>query len=223
MAEKKLGAENLGSVAPEVTGNFLYRTQHITAWVGERGKTLAAVSISGVAGLNYVPVAGRTFSGFAPGCMLATLKNASGSIPAGAIVQFDPNSTDAGQKVWNGMVVVDQGLTLSPALFSGATTAQTYAGAVDVSVPRTAWMLRKQFMYAGTNPVTDSSNSIETTSAVGAALSAFGASQQIISNGASYTATPTAGVSTTGQGFVTTSPNPTTPPFTSGAEVVVNY
>lgn len=204
MAEKetKLNANTdetkLNANQPEV-GNagslsVVYATNHITAWIGERGKTYIPISSlqSGGTGaqISYcpVPLGVTVFEGFLPGCMLATLTKAvtvnGVTLPIGAIVQYDGSAASIaaanGQNVWNGMVIIDQGLVY--ALFPQTITPtagaqiQSYNGAINVATPASAWALRVQFMYAGTNPKAD-------VALVQTAITAAKYNQYKISNG----------------------------------------
>ena len=202
-----LDEKPVGFAYPETENAVIYETQHITPFVGCRGKIMTAISQLGVSGIAYVPVSANTkvFVGFQPGCMLAYLATATGGVAAGTVVQFDPLSTDTGQKVWNGMVIIDLGMVQFPALFAqtvaGATAvAQSYTGVINVSTPKSAWMLRKQFLYCGTSPAVDSSTTIAGGTAVNTALTTLGAYQTVISVGSSTTTAPTTGSGTSNVG-----------------------
>lgn len=68
---------------------------------------------------------------------------------AGALINFDPASSDTGQAVWNKLIIVDCGL-VTPLLIN-----TTFVGTVQVAGPNQNWVIRTQFLYAGSTPALD--------------------------------------------------------------------
>lgn len=75
---------------------------------------------------------------------------------AGALINWDPASTDTGQAVWNGLVVADADIKF-PFPLIDPETGDPYVipGNIRVAAPTSGWELRTQFMYGPKNPTTD--------------------------------------------------------------------
>ncbi len=116
-----------------------------------------------VVGGSYTTVSGipsqqllastNTTIGYFNGQMLARASGTTGAAPttltAGALVNFDPASTDTGQKVWIGWIICD------PAMKFPLTVLTTYPGSIQVATPEQGWVIRQQYLYASGTPSTD--------------------------------------------------------------------
>jgi hypothetical protein len=67
----------------------------------------------------------------------------------GALVNFDPLSTDTGQAKWNGYIICDPGLK------QPLEIGETYDGTLLVATPLQGWVIRQQFLYGSGTPATD--------------------------------------------------------------------
>jgi hypothetical protein len=93
-------------------------------------------------------------------------------LTAGAQVNWDVNSTDTGQQIWNGYIICD------PALTAPFAINTTYPGTIQCATPHQNWVIRQQFLYGGGTPATD-------TVAVAAAVARFAAASQTMNSSGS--------------------------------------
>ena len=144
-------ARTVGNVNP-VQGNVLYREQNINNWI----QLGAALNIGGglpnSSGLQ-LGVGTNTMQGYGNGQMLAVAAgNGTGAyagLVAGSLVNWDPSSTDTGQKVWNYMVICDRSIKM----FLPPLT--TYPGLISVAAPHMQWILLAQYLYGPGTAATD--------------------------------------------------------------------
>lgn len=111
--------------------------------------------------------------GYFNGCMLAnSAGNGSGRYAGqvvGALINFDPSSTDTGQAVWNGLVICDAGLKFPLPLLDLSGSPYVFNGTIQVASPLQGWVLREQYLYGPGTPSTDVAlvnTAVTTTSAV---------------------------------------------------------
>jgi hypothetical protein len=96
----------------------------------------------------------NTELGYFSGCMLArSAGDGTGAYAgqiAGALINWDPNSTDTGQKVWCKMVLYDSMVT-APILPKDGL----YVGSYQAMVQKGNNILREQFLYGPSTPKKD--------------------------------------------------------------------
>lgn len=138
-----------------VNGALLYQVFNVENWVRQGSAFYVGGSFTTVSGKpsQQLLASTNTIMGYYNGQMLA---NAAGGgtgiyagLTAGALVNFDPLSTDTGQAVWNGYVITD------PSIKFPLPINTTYPGTLLVATPLQGWVLRQQFMYAGGTPAAD--------------------------------------------------------------------
>lgn len=94
-----------------------------------------------------------TVQGYYQGQLLATAKGdgtgAYAGLTAGCNVNLDPDSTDTGQKVWNGNIIVSiPGLTSPMALLNpDGTKAPVNATCIQIATPLQGWQIKVQCLY----------------------------------------------------------------------------
>lgn len=138
-----------------INGEVLNTTYNIQPWVKQGSGAVIGGGFTTVAGVpsNQLLASTNTNLGYGNGQMLAYAAGdgtgAYAGLTAGALVNFDPASTDTGQKVWNGFIICDAGL--HGTLPIGATLN----GTLLVAIPTSGWIIRTQFLYAGGTPATD--------------------------------------------------------------------
>lgn len=103
----------------------------------------------------------NTTRGYSNGQMLAF---SSGTVSGGgssgqvarALINWDPDSTDTGQQVWNGFIICDPGLKITLPLLDPDTGDDfVYPGTIQVATPLQGWVIRQQFLYGAGTPATD--------------------------------------------------------------------
>jgi hypothetical protein len=140
-----------------VDGYVVQTTLQPIIWANQGRGTTIGSSFTTVSGQPSFQLQSSTNTvlGYFSGQMLAYSNgNGTGAFAgqtAGALINFDPASTDTGQAVWNGMVIADAGL--HQALPIGYT--YPIGATVIASVPNANWSLYVQALYAGGTPATD--------------------------------------------------------------------
>lgn len=138
-----------------VNGAVLYAVANVECWT-KQGSAFyvggAFTTVSGQPSQQLLPSTNTTL-GYYNGQMLA---NAVGDgtgmyagLTAGALINFDPASTDTGQAIWNGLIICD------PALKFPLPINVTYNGSLLVASPLSNWTIRQQFLYASGTPASD--------------------------------------------------------------------
>src|SRR6516225_5541850 len=99
-----------------VNAAVLYTVQNVVPWTKQGTSFLVGggfTTVSGQPSQQLLPTTNTTV-GYFNGQMLARAAgDGSGDfagLTAGALVNFDPTSSDSGQAVWNGFVICDLGL-----------------------------------------------------------------------------------------------------------------
>jgi hypothetical protein len=148
-------ASPLDSVNPQQY-NMLYQEQNINNWI-LRGSALSiGGNLANASGLQ-LGIGTNAVQGYGNGQMLATAAgNGTGNyagLVAGTLVNWDPASTDTGQKVWNYKVISDPSIKL----FLQPKT--TYPGTLLCAAPKMApgWILLAQYLYGPGTAATDAS------------------------------------------------------------------
>lgn len=138
-----------------IDGTVLYTVSNVTLWTKQGTSFIAGgnfTTTSGVPSQQLLPST-NTVLGYFNGQMLARAAgDGSGGfagLTAGALVNFDPASSDTGQAKWNGFVICDAGLK------APLTIGTTFPGSVQIATPLQGWVLRQQYLYAGGTPATD--------------------------------------------------------------------
>jgi hypothetical protein len=148
-------------------GSVLFTAANVLPYVNQGESFIVGGGFSttpGVPSQQLLPSTNATL-GYYNGQMLATAAGGGTGIyaglTAGAMVNFDPASDDAGQAVWNGYIICDAGIQNPLAIHT------TYAGTIQCAVPLAGWTIKQQFLYAGGTPATDVTvvNTAVTTSA----------------------------------------------------------
>lgn len=110
------------------------------------------VTVSGTPSQQLLASTNQTL-GYGNGQMLAyAAGNGTGiyaGLTAGALVNFDPDSTDTGQAVWNTGIICDDSLT------GFLDIEETYDGVVLYATAKQNWVIIQDFLYAGGTPTTD--------------------------------------------------------------------
>jgi hypothetical protein len=100
--------------------------------------------------------------GYGNGQMLARAKGDGtgdyAGLTEGALINWDPNSTDTGQAVWNGYIIADLSFAtesdgVTPAGYLPIKTTTT--AIVGVATPRARWQILQQYLYGPGTPDTD--------------------------------------------------------------------
>lgn len=139
-----------------VNGASLYTVANDVVWV-KQGENAAKVgggftTVPGTPSVQLLPST-NTVLGYYNGQMLAyAAGNGTGiyaGLTAGALVNFDPASSDTGQAVWNGFIIADNGLKAPLPINT------TYPGTIQIAIANGGWTIRQQFLYAGGTPATD--------------------------------------------------------------------
>ncbi len=138
-----------------VDGVQLYAVDNLINWTLQ-GTSFSVggsfVTTSGVPSAQLLPSTNTTI-GYYNGNMLAYAAGGGSGIYAGltvgAIVNWDPNSSDTGQAIWNGMIIADPSLTQPFAINT------TYAGTINVATAHQHWKIIQHFCYGGGTPSTD--------------------------------------------------------------------
>lgn len=169
-------------------GALLYTVDNLTIWVGTPGRGVGVggsfTTVSGTPSQQLLASTNLTL-GYGNGQMLAwAAGNGSGrfaGLTAGALINFDPTSTDTGQAVWNRYIIVDPGLNLFlPLIDSETGDPFVYGGVLNCATNLRGWEIRRQFLYAGITPEAD-------IDVVKTAVSAAGCQQsQIMNSSGSY-------------------------------------
>jgi len=141
-----------------------------TAFVVGGGYT----TTSGVPSRQLLASTNLQHYGYFNGQMLAyAAGNGSGGyagLTAGAMVNFDPASSDTGQAVWNGFIICDPALKQAlPFYIPGTSTPYVPYGSILVASPLQGWVIRQQFLYGGNTPALDATavnTAVTTTSGV---------------------------------------------------------
>ncbi len=95
----------------------------------------------------------NTVQGYYQGQLLATAKGDGtgvyAGLTAGCNVNLDPNSTDTGQKIWNGRIIVSiPGLTSPMALLNpDGTKAPVNATCIQIATPLQGWQIKIECLY----------------------------------------------------------------------------
>lgn len=138
-----------------IDGNVLFNVFNVECWTKQGTAFVVGGSFtttSGIPSQQLLPSLNLT-QGYFNGQMLARAAgNGSGrfaGLTAGALINFDPTSSDTGQAVWNGYVICD------PALKFALPVGVTYDGTLLVATELQGWVLRQQYLYAGGTPATD--------------------------------------------------------------------
>lgn len=160
-----------------VNGLVVNNTYNVQPWVKQGTTFSAGGGFTTTAGIpsQQLLASTNTLLGYGNGQMLAYAKGdgtgAYANLTEGALVNFDPASSDTGQKVWNGFIICDAGLHVNLPINT------TLNGSLQVATPKQGWVIRQQFLYAGGTPATD-------VSVVATAVTGFagGCSQFQISN-----------------------------------------
>jgi hypothetical protein len=154
-----------------VDGAVLYAVSNLDIWTKQGTSFLVGGSfttVSGTPSQQLLPSTNTTV-GYWNGQMLA-YANGDGTgmyagLTAGAQINWDVNSTDTGQAIWNGNIICD------PALTQPFTINTTYLGTLQVATRNQNWVIRQQFLYGGGTPASDAT-------AVAAAVARFGSASQ---------------------------------------------
>jgi len=161
-----------------IDGNRLSyaNTQNVILWTKQGTSIIIGggfTTVSGNPSQQLLPSLNLTL-GYFNGQMLA---NAVGdgtgrfaNLTAGALINFDPASTDTGQAVWNGMIICDLGLKNPLPLLDPVTNQPfVYSGTIQVATQLQGWVIRQQYLYGSGTPATDIAlvnTAIKTTSGV---------------------------------------------------------
>ena len=133
-------------------GNLLYMEQNINNWIQLGTSLNIGGGYSVASGMNLGIGTNKTL-GYGNGQMLAVAAgNGTGAyagLVTGSLVNWDPASTDTGQKIWNYMVITDRGMKT----FLAPQT--TYGGSIQCAAPKMQWILAAQFLYGPGTPTTD--------------------------------------------------------------------
>lgn len=147
-------------------GSTTYTVTNYTVY--QKWGTSMTLSTSASASSGYqLAQSTNTTQGYFVGQMLAkatglTSTGTSSGLTADAYYNYNPSSTDTGQKVWKGHIIVDNGL---PAPLSLSDLPDNLS--LEVAIPNAGWIIRQQYLYANGTPATD-------TSIVAAALTTYG-------------------------------------------------
>jgi len=138
-----------------IDGALVYNVSNVVIFTKQGTSFIAGgsfLTIPGQPSQQLLPSTNKVL-GYFNGQMLATAngdgKDDYAGLTAGALVNFDPNSSDTGQKEWNTFIICDGGLTQP--LPIGAT----YSGTVQVATAHQGWVIRQQYLYASGTPETD--------------------------------------------------------------------
>lgn len=139
-----------------IDAGTIYTVNNIVPWVKQGTSYVIGGSFSIVSGepARKLEASTNTTLGYGNGQMLATASgvdssDAASGLTAGGIYNVDASSDDTGQQVWNGMIICDSALHL----YLPITTS--YAGTLQVAMPESGWVIRKQFLYTSGTPATD--------------------------------------------------------------------
>lgn len=138
-----------------INGAVLNTTYNVQPWVKQGSGAVIGGGFTTVSGVpsNQLLASTNTVQGYGNGQMLAYAAGdgtgAFAGLTAGALVNFDPASTDTGQKVWNGFIICDSGL------HNNLPIGATLNGTLLTATPKAGWIIRTQFLYAGGTAVTD--------------------------------------------------------------------
>lgn len=140
-----------------IDGSVLFTVSNVELWTKQGTSVRVGGGFTTTVGqpsLQLLPST-NTVLGYYNGQMLARAAGDGTGIyaglTAGALVNFDPASTDTGQVVWNGWVICDAGLKQPLPI----NTTYVGPGTLEVATQLQGWVLRQQFLYAGGTPATD--------------------------------------------------------------------
>lgn len=158
-----------------VNGSVLYDVQTLLIFTKQGTSFLVGGDFTTVSGVpsQQLLASTNTTLGYYNGQMLAyAAGDGTGDfagLTAGAMVNWDVNSTDTGQQIWNGYIICD------PALTQPFAINTTYPGTIQCATPHQNWVIRQQFLYGGGTPSSDAT-------AVAAAVSRFGVASQTMNS-----------------------------------------
>ena len=155
-----------------VDGSVLFTVQNVIPWVKQGTAFTVGGSFTTVPGVpsQEIQASTNTTMGYFNGQMLAYASGDGSGIyaglTAGALVNYDPSSTDTGQKIWNTFIIADGDLT------GPLDINTTYVdGSVQCATAHQNWVMRQATLYASGTPATD-------TAIVAAALVGLGIQSQ---------------------------------------------
>lgn len=138
-----------------INGSTLFSAVNVLPYVNQGKSFIVSGSYTttpGVPSSQLLPSTNTT-QGYFNGQMLAYAAGDGTGIyaglTAGAMVNFDPASSDTGQKVWNTYVICDAGMQ------NALDINTTYAGSLQCASAKNNWTMRPQFFYAGSTPALD--------------------------------------------------------------------
>ncbi len=158
-----------------VDGAVQYEVQNVLVFTKQGTSFLVGGSFTTVPGIpsQQLLPSTNTVLGYWNGQMLAyAAGDGSGlyaGLTAGAQVNWDVNSTDTGQQIWNSYIIAD------PALTQPLAVGTTYPGTIQCATAHQNWVIRQQFLYGGGTPATDAT-------AVASAVSRFGVASQAMNS-----------------------------------------
>ena len=138
-----------------VDAALLYTVANVECWTKQGTSFVVGGSFTTIPGIpsQQLLPSTNTVLGYYNGQMLAyAAGNGSGiyaGLTAGAQVNWDPNSSDTGQVVWNGFVICD------PAMKFPLAINTTYPGTIQCATAKQNWVLRQQYLYGGGTPATN--------------------------------------------------------------------
>lgn len=143
-------------------GALLYSVQNVVNWVKQGTAFYIGGSFITIPGQpsQQLQASTNTTLGYYNGQMLATSAGDGTGLfagqVAGALINFDPASTDTGQAVWNSFVIADPDIKFPFPLVNPVDgVPYVFPGILLIATPVTGWILREQFMYGPGTPATD--------------------------------------------------------------------
>ena len=134
--------------------NGVFNRNKFTNVVRQQGSEIQLTGFGAVVEGDYTPnnillPSTNTNQGYFQGQMLATATGdgtgAFAGLTNGCNVNLDPNSTDTGQQIWNGRVIVSiPGLTQPMSVGSAVNSTMIYC-----SIPNSNWQLISEYLYMG--------------------------------------------------------------------------
>jgi len=145
-----------------IDGQTVSYRNNVTIWVQQaKGTTIGGtfITVSGTPSQQLLPTLNTNLN-YMNGQMLATaIGDGSGGyagLTAGALINWDPNSSDTGQAVFNKMIICDPSIKAPFQIYLTGSTPpyNIFNGSVTAAIGP-GWFIMTEFLYGPGTPLTD--------------------------------------------------------------------